>query len=138
MISATLRVANPVEAQAGWDRVGSTPGELALWITRVFSVPISGADELEPFIISPNPPESNDNKKKVYFNTGPLPSISVPINSGSEYATFYQYPPYVPMIWTAGDTLKPAFLRRLSPAELTKMSLTAPIDASYYYVILEP
>lgn len=138
MITAELKVANPIEAQAGWDRVGTTPGEMALWMTRVFSIPLSGVDDLEPFIISSNPPESNDNKKKIYFNTGPLPSIGVPINNGSDYAFFYQYPPYVPMIWTAGDSKKPAYLRRLSPAELTKMSLTAPTDASYYYVILEP
>ena len=137
-LTAELRVANPVEAQAGWDRVGTTPGEMALWMTRIFSIPISGAEDLEPFILSPNPPENLDNNKKVYFNTGPLPSISVPVNNGTSYATFYQYPPHVPMIWAGGDMNKPAFLRRLSPAELTQMSLTAPADASYYYVILEP
>lgn len=137
-IKAELKVANEAESQAGWDRVGTTPSELAVWFTKVFSITISGLDIANPIYVGSSPPENDTDKDKPYFSTNTPASVNIPLNGGETYETIYKYPPYVPMLWTRGDEDKPSYLRRLSPTELEKMGLTNPEDTGYYYVIFEP
>lgn len=136
-IKAELKVANEAEAQAGWDRVGVSPSELAIWFTKVFSITITGLNSDNPIYVGPSEPESEADKGKPYFNSSTPASINVPLSGGS-YATFYQYPPYTPLLWAGGEDAQPSFLRRLSPTQLTNMGLTNPADPEYYYVIFEP
>lgn len=136
-IKAELRVANEAEAQAGWDRVGVSPSELAIWFTKVFSISITGLEIANPIHVGSSEPEQESDKGKPYFNTSSPASINVPL-SGGTYATFYQYPPYVPLLWTGGEENRPSYLRKLSPTQLTNMGLTNPDETEYYYVIFEP
>jgi hypothetical protein len=136
-IKAELKVANEAEAQAGWDRVGVSPSDLAIWFTKVFSITITGLDIANPIYVGSSEPESDADKGKPYFNSSTPASINVPL-AGGTYATFYQYPPLVPLLWTGGDDKRPSYLRKLSPTELTNMGLTNPEDSEYYYVIFEP
>lgn len=138
MPTGKLRVANPVEAQASWASVGTSPGNLAAWIERMFTVEVPDQTTALPVIISSTEPSSSEDAKKIWINTGPIPSIRIPQNEGSSSTSIYPYPPFVPFLWIRGDDLKPAYLRKLSETELTKMGLTNPPDSGYYYVILEP
>lgn len=137
-LTAELKVANPAEAQAGWERVGTKPSDLAAWFTKVFKIEITGEESENPVFVSSSEPENSQDKEKPFFNTSSPFGIGIPINGGESYVYIYPYPPYVPLLYTGGDDKKPSYLRRLSPTELGKFGLTNPEDSSYYYVIFEP
>lgn len=137
-MNASLEVANHVEAQVGWEVVGTSPGELAAWIQRIFTVPLPDGGASDDYILGSTEPTGDTAKNKIWINTGAVPFIQIPQNGGSSFSRIYPYPPYVPLLWTRTTEEKPSYLRQLSPIELTKFGLTNPYQTEYYYVIFEP
>jgi hypothetical protein len=133
-LTGTLEVGNPTEAQASWDAVGRTPGDLFAAITRVFSVRITGLDQTIEVYLGDTQPEG-DYAGKPWFDNGSIPRIGIP--TGTEYTFIYAYPPNVPFLWIKGAETKPSYLRVLSPTELSNYGLTNPEGGLYFYVILE-
>lgn len=133
---APLIAVNPQELNVDWQVLMREVPALAEWITRTFSVDVSKIIDQNELIISTEKPTGED-ANKPWLKTGSPVGIGIPYND--DYVVIYQYPPFVPFIWTQGDDTLPTTMRKMTTSELEELGLTAPSeDSGSYYVMFEP
>lgn len=132
---APLKVANPTETQQDWSIVMRKLPMLADWIARTFAVDLSGLLEQEDIIAQTDEPQGID-RKSIWVKTSSPPGVGVLFSN--QYRVIYEYQPYVPFIWTQGESNLPGYLRQISDVEAENFGLSLEIDSNYFYVILEP
>lgn len=128
-----LIAARDIEANRSWEGI-STPNDLLQYFIKHAAVDGSKIPTLNEFIYQGIEPAGSD-RSKVWINTEGIISINIPV--GGVYQKFYQYPPFVPLIWNRDNNL-PLGFRALNEQELEGMSLDEPDNTKYYYVIFEP
>jgi hypothetical protein len=129
----SLRLANGIEPEISWEKI-QTPHDLLLLAAKLLSVDVSQIATLEEVITSPTEP-SGINKKPIWIkNENPF---SISIKAGSQYISFYQYPPNIPLLWTKGKDSLPSHMRQLTEDEMQKFNLPEPADNFYFYAIFD-
>lgn len=128
-----LKLAKGIEQDVSWERI-QTPHDFLRLAAQLLVVDVEQISTLEEVVVSPTEP-TGQNRKAIWVKSEQ--PFAVNIKAGSQYAAIYQYPPNVPMLWTKGEDNVPSYMRRLTAAEMTKMSLAQPSDSFYFYVIFD-
>jgi hypothetical protein len=132
MNTLPLIVARDIEPQRTFEGIG-TPIDLALFLSRILAVDSRSVERLNEVYVGSTEPTGED-RKPIWINTSFLYSIALLI--GNQYRHIYPYPVNTPFIWTKGESELPSFAVKLSSSELIDYSLTAPVDPTYFYVII--